>query len=149
MSIIDDLFAGVTGFTSNLWPRPDENPGLVNGKLRPCPGTPNCVCSEGGSPGGTVAPLHFQGSPEAAWSTLKQIVAEQGGTVRNESPGYLWSTFLVPLFGFTDDVEFRLDTAAKAIHLRSASRLGFADLGVNRTRVEQLRAVFSSRRGRP
>lgn len=144
MSVFDDLLAGVTGVTSNLWPHPSEKPQLVNGKLRPCPGTPNCVCSEGASPGGPVAPLTFTGTPESAWSALKQIIKEHGGTVRDESAGYLWSTFLVPVLGFIDDVEFRLDASAKVIHVRSSSRMGYSDLGVNRMRVEQLRTAFGN-----
>ncbi|NTU91942.1 MAG: DUF1499 domain-containing protein [Chlorobiaceae bacterium] len=147
MGLIDDLLAGVTGVTSNLWPQPAEKPQLINGRLRPCTGTPNCVCSEGDSPGGKVDPLTFSGTPDAAWSALKQTVADLGGTVRHESDGYLWTTFLIPLFGFTDDVEFRLDAGAKMIHVRSASRMGYSDLGVNKGRVEQLHSAFAKRCG--
>ena len=144
MTIFDDLLSGVTGVTSNLWPQLAEKPHLVNGKLRPCPGTPNCVCSESDGVGEKVAPLSFTGSPEGAWSAIRKVVGELGGTVRDESGGYLWSTFMVPVLGFTDDVEFRLDASAKLIQVRSASRLGYSDLGVNRTRVEQIRAAFAS-----
>jgi uncharacterized protein (DUF1499 family) len=146
MNIFDDLLSGVTGAASHLWPQPSETLKLVNGRLRPCPDTPNCVCSEGGSPGGRVEPLSFAGTPEAAWSNLKQVVAEMGGTLRDESPGYLWSTFLVPVFGFMDDVEFRLDADAKLIHLRSASRFGYSDLGVNRMRAGQLHEAWGKRK---
>ncbi|NTW51853.1 MAG: DUF1499 domain-containing protein [Chlorobiaceae bacterium] len=145
MSIIDDLLGGVTGVASGLWPHPAEKLHLVNGKLRPCPGTPNCVSSESAKPGEHVEPLSVKGSPDKAWELLKQVVASMGGTVCNEEAGYLWTTFVVPVFGFTDDVEFRLDASAGVIHVRSSSRLGFSDLGVNRARVEQLRAGFSSR----
>jgi uncharacterized protein (DUF1499 family) len=145
MSIFDDLLTGVTGVTSNLWPQLSEKPHLVNGKLRPCPGTPNCVCSESDKSDEQVAPLSFTGAPEAAWSALKSAVAGLGGSVRDETAGYLWTTFLVPVLGFTDDVEFRLDATAKLIHVRSASRMGYSDLGVNRTRVEQLREAFMGR----
>jgi uncharacterized protein (DUF1499 family) len=145
MNIFEDLLVGVTDVTSTLWPHPSEKPQLVNGKLRPCPGTPNCVCSEGVSPGGPVDPLAFTGTPEAAWSALKEIIKAHGGTVQEESAGYLWSTFLVPVLGFTDDVEFRLDAAAKVIHVRSSSRMGYSDLGVNRMRVEQIRKDFAKK----
>ena len=146
MNILDDILAGVTGITSNLWPHPSEKPCMVDGKLRPCPGTPNCVSSETGTPSpAAVQPFAFTGSPEEAWAKLKQTIAKLGGTVHEESGGYLWTTFLVPVFGFTDDVEFRLDAPGKAIHVRSASRLGYSDLGVNRTRVEQIRAAFNQK----
>ena len=93
-----------------------------------------------------IAPFTFQASPEAAWATLKTVITEQGGTIHHEGNEYLWATFTVPLFGFIDDVEFRLSATEKRIHVRSASRLGFSDLGVNRGRVEQLRAAFQKAR---
>jgi uncharacterized protein (DUF1499 family) len=143
MNIFDDILSGVTGITSNLWPHPAEKPCMADGKLRACPGTPNCVSSESGTPASAlVSPIAFGGTPDEAWKRLKEVVVKLGGTVRDESGGYLWSTFLVPVLGFTDDVEFRLDASAKLIHVRSASRLGYSDLGVNRTRVEQLRDAF-------
>lgn len=145
MSIIDDLLGGITGIASGLWPHPEQKLRLVNGKLRPCPGTPNCVSSESTKSGEHVEPLSFKGSPEKAWELLKQIVAAMGGKIGNEETGYLWTTFVVPVFGFTDDVEFRIDAAAGVIHVRSSSRLGYSDLGVNRARVEQLRSEFNRR----
>ncbi|NTU57534.1 MAG: DUF1499 domain-containing protein [Chlorobiaceae bacterium] len=145
MSIVDDLLGGITGVTSGLWPDPAAKPHLVDGRLRPCPGTPNCVCSESAKPGEHVEPLSFKGEPGKAWALLKQCVASMGGTVRHEEGSYLWTTFVVPVFGFTDDVEFRIDEAAGVIHVRSASRLGFSDLGVNRSRIDQLRSEFGRR----
>jgi uncharacterized protein (DUF1499 family) len=143
MDIINDLLGGITGLASNLWPKPQEPPRLVDGKLRPCPGTPNCVCSESEKHFEKIDPLAFSGAPEKAWESLKQVILEFDGTIREEQQDYLWSTFQVPLLGFTDDVEFRLDAAAKLIHVRSSSRLGVSDLGVNRIRVENLRMAFS------
>jgi uncharacterized protein (DUF1499 family) len=142
MDIIADLLGGITGLASNLWPKPQEKPGLVNGRLRACPGTPNCVCSESADPLDRIEPLTFQGAPETAWETLRIVVTDLGGTVRSEEKDYLWTTFQVPVLGFTDDVEFRLDASNRTIHVRSASRLGYSDLGVNRGRVEQLRTAF-------
>lgn len=143
MDIFSDLIGGITGMTSGLWPQPSERPGLVEGKLRQCPGTPNCVCSEAGTASGQkVEPLAFGGSPESARVKLKQVVAALGGTIRHEEQAYLWSTFQVPVVGFTDDVEFRMDVQAGVIHVRSASRVGYSDLGVNRSRVDELRAAF-------
>lgn len=142
MSIIDDVIGAVTSTTSLIWPKPSEKPRLEAGKLRPCPGTPNCVCSEGASPGGHVEPLPMGDSESYAWKTLKEVVVKLGGKIEEESAGYLWATFMVPIAGFTDDVEFRADAAAKVIHVRSSSRLGFSDLGVNRSRVEHIRETF-------
>jgi len=142
MNIISDAVGAFTDQLSGLWPKLTEKPQLVNGKLRPCPGTPNCVSSESSNPAEKIEPFTIKGSPEQAWSALKTIITEQGGIVHTEEKEYLWSTFTIPLFGFIDDVEFRLSAKEGVIHVRSASRLGFSDLGVNRGRVEQLRTVF-------
>ena len=142
MDIFSEAVGAITSQLSGLWPQPTEKPQLVNGKLRPCPGTPNCVSSESDNPIFNIAPIAFSGSPDQAWATLKLVVSEQGGAVQDEGKEYLWSTFTVPVFGFIDDVEFRLSTAEGVIHVRSASRLGISDLGVNRGRVEQLRSAF-------
>ncbi|MEI6692412.1 MAG: DUF1499 domain-containing protein [Chlorobium sp.] len=142
MDIFNDAVGAITKQISGLWPQPTEKPQLVNGKLRPCPGTPNCVSSENNNPLFHVAPITFNTTPESAWVTLKQIIIEQGGTIQDEGKEYIWSTFTVSLFGFIDDVEFRLSATEKMIHVRSSSRLGISDLGVNRGRVEQLRTLF-------
>ncbi len=142
MDIFSEAVGAITSQLSGLWPQPEEKPQLVNGKLRPCPGTPNCVSSESDNPLFKIAPLAFTGSPEQVWATLKLVVREEGGTVHDEGREYLWSTFTLPVFGFVDDVEFRLSATEGVIHVRSASRLGISDLGVNRGRVEQLRSAF-------
>jgi uncharacterized protein (DUF1499 family) len=117
--------------------------GLVNGRLRPCPGTPNCVLSEekGGQWG--IEPLHFNGEAAAAWTKMKAAVEMLGGRIEKESQGYLWATFQTSFWHFTDDLELRLDAENKVIQVRSASRVGKGDLGMNRKRVEKLRAAFN------
>jgi uncharacterized protein (DUF1499 family) len=142
MEIFSDAIGTVTNLLSGLWPQLSEDPQLVDGKLRPCPGTPNGVCSETTNPIVRIDPFSFTGSAENAWAILKPIIVENGGVVRKAEKGYLWATFLIPVFGFVDDVEFRLSQEEGVIHVRSSSRLGFSDLGVNRGRVEQLRADF-------
>ncbi len=118
---------------------------LVNGKLRPCPEKPNCVSSEEDSGAAQIAPLTFKGPPETAWKMLKETIRDMGGEVQQEENVYLRAIFTSRLFRFVDDVEFRMDTAAGCIHVRSASRIGYSDLGVNRKRVERLRTLFQSR----
>ena len=58
----------------------------------------------------------------------------------SESSNYLHYTFTTPLWGFIDDVEFRLDASKQLFHVRSASRIGYSDLGTNRKRIEMIRA---------
>ncbi|MGF1544985.1 MAG: DUF1499 domain-containing protein [Parvularculaceae bacterium] len=109
-------------------------PGLVDGALKPCPSSPNCVSSEAA---GSVAPL-----PLSAWSRLPSAIADLGGEVVMKEDDYLAATFASPLFGFVDDMEFR--RADDRVHGRSASRVGHSDLGANARRVEALRRALGA-----
>jgi uncharacterized protein (DUF1499 family) len=73
---------------------------------------------------------------------IKEIVGESGGKIQKEENGYLWTTFTTKVFRFVDDVELRMDETRGIIHVRSASRLGYSDMGMNRKRVETLRVRF-------
>jgi uncharacterized protein (DUF1499 family) len=119
---------------------------LVDGRLRACPKSPNCVSSESDSASSRVEPLTFQGPPEKAWSDLKETIRELGGKIQEEHEGYLWTTFTSRVFRFVDDVEFRMVSTDGIIHVRSGSRVGYSDLGVNRRRVEKLRTLFNKKR---
>jgi uncharacterized protein (DUF1499 family) len=119
---------------------------LVDGKLRPCPSSPNCVSSESDSASSRIEPLTFQCPPEKAWSALKETIREMGGKIQEEHDGYLWATFTSKLFRFVDDVEFRMVSSDGMIHVRSGSRVGYSDLGVNRKRVEKLRTIFNQKK---
>lgn len=119
--------------------------GMRDGRLRPCPDTPNCVVSEGERP--SIAPLTFTGDAADSWQAARSAVEALGGTVRTDDGGYLWATFTSRIFRFVDDLELRLDADGGAIHMRSASRVGHSDLGVNSKRVEALRAGFRERTG--
>lgn len=122
--------------------------GWVNGKLRPCPDRPNCVSSESDSASSRIEPLTFQGPPERAWGNLKETLQEMGGKIQEEREGYLWATFTSRVFRFVDDVEFRMVFPDGLIHVRSGSRVGYSDLGVNRRRVEKLRTLFNQKKNK-
>jgi uncharacterized protein (DUF1499 family) len=119
---------------------------LVDGKLRPCPNSPNCVSSEGDRASSRVEPLTFQDSPEKAWDNLRETLREMGGKIQEEHDGFLWATFTSRVFRFVDDVEFRMVSTDGMIHVRSGSRVGYSDLGVNRRRVEKLRSLFNQKK---
>jgi len=127
-----------------------QPPGLVSGSLAPCPDKPNCVCSEFSDDAAhQIAPLDFAGTPpEKAWSDLRQVIEQLGGQVVVANDTYLAATFSSALFGFVDDVECRLDAAQDRIQIRSASRVGHSDLGVNRKRVEAIRREFAHKLNR-
>ena len=115
----------------------------AGGRLKPCPSSPNCVCSDGASAGedsfisGLEIPAEMD--PAAAFEALAGLVAEQANIVTRE-PDYLHAVYKTRLLRFRDDFEARLDEAAGVIQVRSASRLGYSDMGVNRRRVEGLRS---------
>ena len=118
-----------------------NNLGVRDGKLAPCPSTPNCVCSQSEDAEHKIEPLTYKSTPEVAFTQLKQAIASQPRTkIITESPNYLYAEFTSAIMKFVDDVEFYLDEDAKVIHVRSASRLGQSDLGVNRKRIETIRA---------
>lgn len=118
--------------------REGDPPGLVEGRLADCPSSPNCVSSEADtSTGQRVEPL-----PVSDWSRIPAVVADMGGTVTRQERDYVAAEFTSSLFGFTDDVEFR--RGPDAVHVRSASRVGHSDMGVNRERVENLRERLRS-----
>jgi len=126
--------------------------GLVDGRLRPCPPTPNCIGNEPGPSrsGEQVAPLRPGAhAAEQAWAALQRAITAEGGELVLVTGSYLAATFKTPLLGFVDDLEARLDEATGVIHLRSASRVGRSDLGANRARLERLTAAYTAELERP
>lgn len=122
-----------------LVPRP-ANLGVREGRLADCPESPNCVSSQTADEAHRVDPLEFGEDPESAVTRLKAILAASpGARLVEEKPGYLAYEFRTPVCRFVDDVEFLVEAPAKVIHVRSASRIGYSDLGANRRRVEAIR----------
>jgi uncharacterized protein (DUF1499 family) len=118
--------------------------GLVEGRLKQCPDTPNCVNSEFVSdPVHYIEPLAFSaGDAAQILPRLKTIILDMGGSIQVEKADYLAATFTSSIFRFVDDLEIRIDTGQEMIHLRSASRVGRSDGGVNRKRLERLKNSF-------
>lgn len=116
------------------------NLGARDGRLLPCPSNPNCVSSQAPDEGHRVAPLAYSGSADDAMKRLRAVIRSLPRTaVITNTGAYLHMECTSALFRFVDDIEFLADDAAKVIHVRSASRLGTSDLGVNRKRVEDIR----------
>lgn len=114
--------------------------GVNNGRLAACPSTPNCVCSYDQDAAHTIAPLTYTSSASAAFAALKQAIQSmERAAIITESGDYIYAEFTSKLMGYVDDVEFYADPSNNVIHVRSASRLGKSDLGVNRKRVELVR----------
>lgn len=120
-----------------------NNLGVRDGKLAPCPNTPNCVSSHSADATHQVEPLNYTSTPQVALTQLKQVISGLPKTkIVTETDSYIYAEFTSAIMGFVDDVEFYIDPDAQLIHVRSASRLGKSDLGVNRKRVETIRAQF-------
>jgi uncharacterized protein (DUF1499 family) len=133
--------ATAAGDTMFSWKRPD-NLGVRDGRLAPPKRTPNSVSSQA-DPGDAehyIAPIAFKGDGVAAMAAVRKAVESmQGGTVIRHEGAYLYAEYRTKRMRFVDDVEFLFDEKAGLIHVRSASRLGRRDFGVNRARVESLR----------
>jgi uncharacterized protein (DUF1499 family) len=111
--------------------------------LAPCPESPNCVSSESADRAHFTEPLRYTGEAARAWQRLQSVLAaEPRITIIEDTGSYLHAEARSLVFRFVDDVEFLLDSAHGVIHVRSASRVGYGDFGVNRRRVERIRKAF-------
>ena len=116
--------------------------GPTDGRLRACPSSPNCVSSDADKSDTThyVAPLVLTAEPDAAWRAAEEAVGRIPRTeIVASSPGYLHAECTSALMGYVDDLELHMRPSDGVIAVRSASRIGYGDMGVNRKRVEDLR----------
>jgi len=134
-------------FAWSLLTRAQSAAGMVNGQLTACPDKPNCVCSEFPDDSAhVISPIPFpEGRGEESLVVMKTVIESLGGEIQSTDENYLAATFTSKFFRFTDDVEVRLDTEANLIHVRSASRAGYGDMGANLARVETIRALFEEK----
>jgi uncharacterized protein (DUF1499 family) len=120
--------------------------GLRDGKLSECPDSPNCVSSQTVKKGHVVDPFPYKGPYSEAKEALLSIISSLPRTkIIADNDRYIHVTFTSRLMRFVDDVEFLFDDTNKKIHVRSASRVGYSDMGVNRKRVEELRKRLDER----
>jgi uncharacterized protein (DUF1499 family) len=123
------------------------NLGVVNGRLAPCPNSPNCVSTQATDADHRMEAIPFDDAPDQAIGRLQKVIgAMPRMKIVTETEDYIHVEATSRLFRFVDDVEFFVDRKAKVIHFRSASRVGHSDFGVNRARMEQFRAATSSHR---
>jgi uncharacterized protein (DUF1499 family) len=121
------------------WRRP-TNLGVKDGRLAPCRRTPNCVCSQA-DPSDRE---HYIAPLKASIENVRKAVEALPRTrIVVARPNYLYAEFRSRLLGFVDDVEFFFD--GTALQVRSASRLGRRDFGVNRVRIEELRRMVTGK----
>ncbi len=117
--------------------------GVKEGALPPLPDSPNAVSSQTDQAAKRVDPFPYSGTLDQTKALVKKAAADFGGAqILAESPDYLHMVFTVPFIPFKDDVEFFFSEKERVVHYRSASRVGYSDLGVNRKRYERLRSLY-------
>ena len=113
---------------------PPQNIGVRDGRLSPCPESPNCVSSFESDEEHSIAAL------DATLAQIQRVVlALDEANIVEQSSDYMYVEFTSRLMRYVDDVEFLYDSASNQTHVRSASRLGYSDLGANRKRIEAIR----------
>lgn len=124
-----------------------DNLGVSNGRLTPCPASPNCVSTQASDEQHAIEPIAYDGTTAVAHATLLAILqADASYTIFTDTPTYIQAEARTAVLHFVDDVEFYFDEPAGLIHFRSASRLGYGDAGANRQRMEKVRAAFQAAR---
>ena len=125
------------------WRRP-TNLGARDGRLAPCKRSPNCVSSQADPADAEhyIAAIPFKGNAIAA--VAKALASLPDVKIIRQDDKYLYAEFRTRLMRFVDDVEFLHDERAGVVHVRSASRLGRRDFGVNRKRVEAVRTLLQT-----
>ena len=117
--------------------------GVKEGTLVPLPDSPNAVSSQTDQADKRVEPFPYSGTIDQTKALVKKAAADFGGArILTEEPDYLHMVFTVPFIPFKDDVEFFFSERDRVVHYRSASRVGYSDLGVNRKRYERLRSLY-------
>jgi len=117
--------------------------GIVNGKLHPCPKSPNCVSTQATDEKQKIEPINYSGSLIDAKAKIIGIInsLKRSKIITNED-NYIHIEFRTATFRFVDDVEFLFDDKEKVIHFRSRARMGYSDMGVNRKRMEEITKLF-------
>lgn len=143
------VIAGQLGMLSGKAP---SNTGVKDGRLKPPSGTPNSVSSQAllypdhpQKDYAAIEPFTYTGDGAVAFERLQAVLQKQDRTVIVlRTPDYIYAQCTTAVLKFTDDVEFWLDKPNNVIQVRSSSRLGRGDRGVNRARIESIRAQFKA-----
>jgi len=119
------------------------NEDAKNGHFIPCPGSPNCVSTEARDDIHRIAPISYNMDFENARAKLIGVIRSMPrAKIVSEKNNSISAEFTSAIFRFVDDVEFFIDDNSKTIQFRSASRVGYSDMGVNRKRMEEIRKRF-------
>lgn len=147
------ILAVAAGQLGMLQGTPPADLGVRDGRLKPPSLTENSVSSQAAlypdhpqRRYADIAPLAVTGDGPATLARIKAIVEGMNGAkVVKSGPDYLYAQFTTKIMKFVDDMEFWFDPKNNVIQVRSASRLGRKDFGVNRERIEAVRAAMAAR----
>lgn len=129
----------------------DESLGVKEGKLAPCPDSPNCVSTQSDRKGHAMRPLPYLQTREKSRGRILRILKDMKRTkIVKRTEFYIHAECRTALWRFVDDVEFFLDDTARVVHFRSASRVGYYDFGVNRRRMKEIaeKYILATEKGR-
>ena len=149
MLVLAAIAAGQLGALKGMAP---ADLGVNDGRLKPPSLTENSVTSQAAlypdhpqRQYATISPLELRGDAAATIAKIKTIVqGTPGAEVVQSDAGYLYARYTSALMKYVDDVEFWFDAANNVVQVRSASRIGKSDLGVNRKRIEAVRTALAS-----
>lgn len=131
---------------ANSRSRPAHEFGVGDKQLAACPDRPNCISTKAERPEQRIAPIPIKEPADDALATLEAIIRSMPRSrIVSTREHYLHAEFRSRVFGFVDDVEFLIDESERVIHFRAAARVGHSDLGVNRSRMEDLRGQYETR----
>lgn len=134
----------LTRWVEKLSPMPD-NLGVQNGQLAPCPDTPNCVSTYENDEEHGIEKIPFEGTAEEAQAHILTAIGQMERTrVITNEPGYIHVEFRSPTMHFIDDAEFYFGEGVDGIQFRSAARLGYDDMNMNRKNMEKFRRLFKA-----
>jgi uncharacterized protein (DUF1499 family) len=140
------VLLGLSAFTNGCSGIKSDKSEFGDKALADCPDRPNCVSSKARDKGHSVGPFYVKGNPVKVWGKVADIIESlPRTTIVKATDRYLHAECKSRLYGFTDDLELLLEPSANVIDIRSASRTGYYDFGVNRRRVSGLRQILKEK----
>lgn len=144
--LVIGLFSTLAFLSACSGTRPSDI-GITNGKLLPCPESPNCVNSQSNNTVHAIKAIHFKRpitQTEAILAVKEALLALPKVEIITETETYLYAEATSKVMRFVDDVEFLFpnEEFIQEVHMRSASRTGYSDFDVNRKRIESVRAIL-------
>jgi uncharacterized protein (DUF1499 family) len=117
--------------------------GVEDNKLSPCPPKDNCVCSFEEREKYKIAPYKYTDKNKTLTKLVNILETTDRVKIVEKVENYIRAEYKTKIFRWVDDVEFYFDESSQLLHFRSASRTGYSDMGVNRSRIEKIRSMLT------